>query len=185
MMSRRGNPSGHRAGFTLVEAVMSILIVGVMFVAALSVLANSRAGQRTIADRGTGTLLAGQLMVEILQQAYVEPNDSALFGLEINESAGSRAAWDDVDDYDGWSASPPQDKTGVALTGLDGWERRVEVAFVDPADLATPNGTGTGVKRIVVIVLHDGRQVARLSGLRTGARDKSRPVLDDSTVAVQ
>ena len=38
----------------------------------------------------------------------------------------------DVDDYDGWSASPPEDKNGNPLVGFDDWGRSVSVEWVNP-----------------------------------------------------
>jgi|GEM_PF-6598319 len=72
-------------------------------------------------------------------------------GPELPESSSSRADWDDVDDYEGWSASPPQLKDGTPIADYSGWTREVAVAYVDPLD---PNGLSAsedlGLKRIIV-----------------------------------
>ena len=124
-------------GFTLIESIISILVVGVMFVSSMSVLSQSRLSRFIAADGMQGQLLAETLMSEILQQSYQEPVDVFnTLGLDVGEDPLVRALWDDVDDYEGWTASPPQDKNGAALTGLSGWTRLVEVVYVKPDDLA-------------------------------------------------
>lgn len=157
-------------GFTLIESIISILVVGVMFVASMSVLSQSRLSRFIAADGMQGQLLAESLMSEILQQSYQEPVDAfSSSGLDVGEDPLVRAMWDDVDDYEGWTASPPQDKYGVAMTGLSGWTRSVEVVYVKPDDLDFQVGADLGIKLIVVAILHNERQVAKLSSIRTGA----------------
>ena len=62
----RGHRNTRRRAYTLVEAVISILIGGVMFVAVLNTVGAARVGQQKIGDRQQGSLLAQQLMEEIV-----------------------------------------------------------------------------------------------------------------------
>jgi MSHA pilin protein MshD len=158
-----------RNGLAMVEIVVSIAIVGVMMVAALNTVGASRLGQKKTGDRGKGALLAQQLMSEILRQYYVEPVDTPSFGRESSESGGGRADYDDVDDYDAWTASPPQNKDGTAIPDLNGWRRSVEVDWVAPDDLTTPIGVDESVKRIIVMVSRQGVPVASLTAVRTAS----------------
>jgi type II secretory pathway pseudopilin PulG len=152
-------------GFTLIEAVMSMLIVGLMLVASLNTVGASKLAQSRNAEQTLGPMLARELMAEILNQAYEEPVDTAAFGLE-GEAADVRADWDDVDDYHGWSAMPPQNRDGSAVTGADGWTRTVSVTWVNKLTF-NPSGGATGLKRIDVEVVRNGRIVTTLSSLRT------------------
>lgn len=154
------------AGFTLVEAVMSMLIVGLMMVAALNTVGASKVAQAGNAEQAIGPMLAEDLMAEILGQAYQEPTDTPVFGRE-SESGGNRGEWDDVDDYHGWSSGPPQDKDGTALPDLTGWSREVSVAWAGSVDPMTTSPIATGIKRITVTVKHQGRTVTTLYALRT------------------
>jgi type II secretory pathway pseudopilin PulG len=158
-----------RSGFSLMEAVVSILIVSILLVVALTAVGASKAGQLKIADRIRGERLALDLMNEILQQAYYEPDDPPRFGLEGVESATSRALYDDVDDYAGWSESPPQYKNGTPMAGFDGWTRSVAVDWVDPNNLKETSAIATDVKRMTVTVSRGDLTVARLSAIRTAA----------------
>jgi type II secretory pathway pseudopilin PulG len=174
-VARRSMPTCHRPRtFSLAEAVIAIAIVGVMLVAALHTAGAARLGEQKTGDRGKGMLLAQQLMSEILQQSYEEPVDPPVFGPEVGEATGSRTSFDDVDDYDGWSASPPEQKDGTVIPGLDGWTRSVRVERVDPADLSQVVASDTRIKRITVRVARDDAAVAAIAAVRTGAGDCAR-----------
>ena len=158
-----------RAGFTLIEAVAGIVIVAIMFAAVLQTVGASRMTQYKTSGRRLGSLLGQELMAEILQQYYREPEDTPDFGRESGQSGVVRTNWDDVDDYDGWSATPPQDKYGAEMTELQGWSREVEVAWVDPASPSSPLGTESETKLITVTVKHNGTVMAELAAIRTSA----------------
>lgn len=165
---------------TLVEVVMSTLVVSVTLVAALHAVGGARLAQQISDDRARAMTVAEDLMTEILQRAYVDPEGTGVFGPDPGEDSTRRATFDDVDDYEQWTESPPANRAGTALPGLDGWERRVRVVYVDRATLlpaavvlaaGTPNPppVDTGLKRIRVTVLRDGRTLAVLDALRSRA----------------
>ena len=154
-------------GFTLIEAVMSMLIVGLMLVAALNTIGASRITEVRGFEQTLGPMLAEELMAEILDQSYEDTDGSPTFGREGGEHSGSRSTWDDVDDYTGWSASPPENKDGTTLSGVDGWSRQVEVKWVSSLDPDLESVIPTGIKRVDVVVSYNGRVVSTLSSLRT------------------
>ena len=157
--------------FSMVEVTISMVVVAGMTVAALNTVGAAKLGIQKITSRNSGTLLAQQLMTEILIQAYEEPNGAPNFGREGGEGGGDRADRDDLDDYDGWSGSPPEYKDGTEIPDLDGWARKVSVAWVKANDLSLTSGSETNVKRITVTVTYNGVQVASLTAVRTLARD--------------
>ena len=140
-------------------------------VAALNTVGAAKLGSRKTISRTSGALLAQALMSEILIQNYAEPVDTPVFGRESSESAGDRAAYDDVDDYDGWSSSPPEYKDGTEIPYLEGWAREVAVAWVNASDLLSPSGSETNIKLITVTVTYNDVEVASLTAVRTLARD--------------
>jgi len=167
---RRAAPfAARREGLSLVEAVISSLIVATMLVAALSALGSSRKAARIQSDRCLGANLARQLMAEVLQARYREPAQKAEFGPEAPETATSRAAWDDVDDYHRWSASPPQGRDGTALTHADGWKREVTVEYVRPDDPTRASDCDRGLKRITVTATSPAGKTSTLVALRSEA----------------
>lgn len=163
----QGRSTAQARGFTLIEAVMSMLIVGLMLVAALNTVGASRITEVRGFEQTLGPMLAEELMAEILNESYEETVDSPAFGRETGEHSGSRSTWDDVDDYTGWSASPPETKDGTTLSGVDGWSRQVEVKWVSSLDPNLESVIPTGIKRVDVVVSYNGRVVSTLSSLRT------------------
>src|SRR5262245_53710903 len=83
-------------GLTLMEVVVSTLIVGVMTVAALNTLGAATTSSDSTGNRAIAQGLADDLMAEVLDAAYSEPAGGTTFGPEGAESAGPRSAFDDV-----------------------------------------------------------------------------------------
>jgi hypothetical protein len=166
-----------RGALSMVEALASVLIVGILLAAVLDTAGAAKVGRYKNGDCGVGHLLAQSLMSEILLQSYEEPVDLPSFGPESPETTASRAGYDDVDDYDEWSASPPQNQDGTEIPDRTGWARTVTVEYADPYDLAQKAAFDSGVKRITVTVTHNDVLVTSITAIRTGARDRAQPEL--------
>jgi MSHA pilin protein MshD len=169
-MSNRPAPSLRRA-FTLVEAVISLIIVSVMFTAAMSTAGAARVREQKAIDRQQGLFLAQSLMSEILDKAYIDPGPLPVFGLEATELLSPRSAYNDVDDFDGLVDSPPKDSGGTPIAGYSRWSRSVSVQWVTPAALNTASLTDSSLKRITVTVKKNGVPVVVIYALRSKARD--------------
>src|SRR3954470_5415794 len=139
-------------GLTLIEVVASTMIVGLMVVAALNALAAATKSSNSIGNRAVAAGLADELMSEIMMQSYSDPNGSPVFGHESGESTSVRSAFDDVDDYDGWNASPPQYRDGTVIPDRTNWRQRVTVTYVSPTNPTTTSATDQGAKRIRVTI---------------------------------
>jgi PKD repeat protein len=164
-----------------VEIVISILIIGVLMVAALSTVGMVERRQSYTANTVLAKHLASDLMQEILQQAFQEPILTPIFGPEPGESTGTRSKFDDVDDYLGWSESPPSDKSGVPYVGFTGWTRSVNVQWADPVTLAPTTAANTGLKLVTVTVAFQGQTLATLVGYRSVAWADTIPSPTDAT----
>jgi len=155
--------------FTMIEASISTVIVGLMLVAALNAMGVANLMQFRIVEQANARLLAQSLMAEILPLDYADPvygPDS--FGRNATENAtGDRSLFDDVDDYAGWKEYPPVEKNGTAIPWASGLRRVTTVDWVDPNDLDKPVSTNNGVKRIIVEVDRGGRVLSRLVAYRT------------------
>lgn len=167
-------------GMSLVEMVVSILLVGVMLVGAMRMVGASRLGERVLADRDLAHELADDLMGEILTHGYADEADlgtiraqvftnaspvAVTLGSESGESG--RADFDDIDDYAGWSASPPQGPDGIPIAGLGGWGRTVEVELVRVGDTGAVATLDEGARRITVTVSRNGVPLVEHVSLRT------------------
>jgi len=152
--------------FTLVEAVISTVIVGVMFVVALNTVGASRLTQHRAALTNRGRFFAEMLLSEIVQQNYKDSGASPVFGPETGESTTTRADFDDVDDYNGWSGVPTA-KDGTALPNSGGWTQTVTVEWIDRLDPSVVRSVETNVKRITVATSYSHVPQATLVAIRT------------------
>lgn len=151
----------HRAqartsGITLIEVVMAILVLAVAIppVAGLYREVSAQSVDHTL--QTVATVYADALMHEIVSKSFEDPDVAAgSFGTEES----NRSAYDDIDDFDGMSHSPPERMNGVQLDEYAGLTRSVTVHNVkanDP-DPTTPQADGsTNMKRITVTVAWKG-----------------------------
>lgn len=154
----------HR-GISLIETVLSLLILGGAFVALLNTVGSARTAQAIAAERQFANVLAEDLMAEVLaQQTYQE---DITIGPELDELLGTRSGFDDVDDYHGWSATPPVDPDGTAILGAEGYTRQVEVAYRMLANTNDNSPTDQGILLVKITVKRGDKTVATLRGLRS------------------
>lgn len=138
--------------FTLIELIVVVAVSGIVMAAlAFGLYEGAQSLNREKALR-TAILLADDLMREIRTKNYVDPQTGGGFG---PEESTPRANFDDVDDYDDWSNSPPVTIEGVAMTAYNDFTRSVIVVNVSPDNLDTgtpePDGS-TQFKRITVSI---------------------------------
>ncbi len=159
----------HRRAFTMAEVIISIVVVGTLVTASLSTLGASAKGAKLTDLRGRGTLLAQQLLSEILTMPYADTNEPALFGPELTETSGSRDTYDDVDDYHNYSPTSAEYRDGSVMSLGPGWRRSVSVVWVTANNLALSSAVDTGIKRITVTTTYMGKLVGKVVGYRTGS----------------
>ena len=166
--SRNDELNRRRPALTLVEVVVSTLIVGLMTVAALNGLGAATRSSDSAGNRGIALGLADDLMAEILATAYSDPDGSAVFGLESGEAA-PRVNFDDVDDFDGWNQLPPKAADGTTMPDRADWRHRVTVQRVVPTNpiQGTAGATEQGAKRIRVTIEFKGIVLADQYAVRT------------------
>ena len=159
-------------GFGLVEATLATVIAGGVIVVGINSIASAVVIKRKAAERERARLLAVDLVTEALRLPYEDPVQGvgAVPGPGADEVTGTRSMFDDVDDYHGWTSSPPQYKDGATMSGLTGWRRTLAVRRVDPGTLAT-SASDTGVIEITVTVERHGAELARVVALRTSSWD--------------
>jgi hypothetical protein len=151
---------------TIVEVVVAMLVVSTMLAASLYAVGASRMTLTRGNDLVLGGELADDLMGFIYRLPYQSPSGSIL-GIEVGNLLADKTTLDDVDDFDGYTESPPQYADTTKIPGLTAWSRKVTVQWVKPDDPATVVGTESGVKRIVVTVERNGVEMARRTALRT------------------
>ncbi len=141
----RQRSNRNRAGFTLVETALAIVIVGTGVLALVL-------AQETVHRQnawGARAARAARLGNEIRERCFnLSPWDpvtgTAYWGMEPGESVV--ADFDDIDDWDGLvfaGTSGPIDAAGTVLVDMEGWEQAVTVVAVNPADLTQVVAPGT------------------------------------------
>jgi MSHA pilin protein MshD len=141
-------PAHRHRGFTLVELLIFIVVVGAGLAGILSVMNTSVASSADPMIRKQAVAIAESVLEEVLQKAYTDPDNSPA----VVEA--SRDLWDDVDDYNG----------------------QTQAAFAFPASLSnyaltiavTADNTTLGIeaKRVRVTVTR-GTESMVLTGYRT------------------
>ncbi len=142
-----------RCGYSYVEVVLSAVIISVLLVSALRLSTNLGRSQQA----GTIKQLCGRLVIDMLeeikQQDYKDPAGAPdTLARETGELTDDRTNYNDVDDYHGWSASPPEDRLDNPLPHFSGVTRSVTIRFVSSADFAATSASDEGYKEVTVTV---------------------------------
>ena len=153
-----------RRGFTLPEASLAVLIVGVGFLAVMELFGACTMENQRSAQVTTAQLLCTNIQELTASLAFKDPYYAATtWGAESAEALNS---YNDVDDFDGQSFNPPVDSTRGAIPQLARYTQVVTVMPVDPnrpgnnTDTVKPEigkGTYTGAVRVRVSVLYRAR----------------------------
>ncbi|NNF41761.1 MAG: hypothetical protein HKO59_10305 [Phycisphaerales bacterium] len=157
--------------------MISLGILAALLMGALAAFGTMTRSDSRLADREIAMAFAHDLLGEILQAHYTDPEVAATngppsFGLEADElpGAGDRLLYDDVDDYHDMVETPLRSRDGTILDGANGMERRVTVEFVDPDLLMGPGSQDpiaeTGLKRVTVAVSLANGPTVHVRGLR-------------------
>lgn len=168
-----GRPFGR--GFTLIEASITLVLTSTLVLASLVAVGGSVKARVQHENATSGFNASHDLLNEILAQSYMHPGATPVFGLEAGESATTRIAWNDVDDYDGWTSSPPQRPDGTEITELEQWTRTVSVAWVYADTPGADAASDTGVKRIEVTTTSPNGHSVSAVALRTAAGAREHP----------
>jgi prepilin-type N-terminal cleavage/methylation domain-containing protein len=158
-----------RRGFTLIEAMTAVAVLGIAGATLLVGLGSSAATTRDALERTVALGLAQQLLDEVSGMRYCEYGgsayDSAMGPGSPEIAAGARMLFDDIDDYNGVRTTPVTDRYGIALGTDDGkggvryvnfqtssgfftgWKQIVDVQYVLESNLSTVVTSGTSSYR--------------------------------------
>ncbi len=163
-----------RAGITMAETVVSTMIVGFVIIATLQIVGPMVRSTSVHTDRLVAANLANELTEEISMHYFADPSaeDPDAIGTDTGERAINRGDFDDVDDYHGWSSSPPKLSSNQENVMLPSWTRSVTVEHVELSDASTSSKTYTGLKRITVTVSKNGTKLAQIHSLHSSGADQ-------------
>ena len=154
-----------KTGFTLVEVLIAIVLV------ALAVASIVGANISFTQSNGAGTQLstAEFLSEQIKEMTAVLPltdpqTDANSFGAE----EASLAAYDDLDDFDGKSYSPPINAARQTLNEFPGFTQQITVENVSKSNFESVVADhGSSFARVTVKVLLNSKQITSASWIRT------------------
>jgi hypothetical protein len=146
------------------ETALTTIIVGVGVLSLMELLAKGTTSNIQSSDLTTGVNLAKNIRELSLKLAFLDPATPTNWGLDTGESANNPAGFNDINDLDGMTYSPPIDSRGQTLSMMSGWTQTIVVHSVDHNSLTTdvPNGTDSAV-RVTVTVSHQGQIVTTMS----------------------
>ena len=144
-------PRAHRAwrrGFTLIEAAIATVVIGVGFTAMLQLLATGTVANRQAAELTTALNLAGN----------------------IHELA-VRTTYDQLGALEG-THHPAVDAKLNSLSGMGDWSQVVDVSYVDESMLTktVADTQYEPTSRVTVSILHNNKQVYRTSWLAAASQ---------------
>lgn len=132
-----------QGGFTLIETIIVIVLVGAMMAGMTSLFMNTVGNSHRPFLRQRALAVANAFMDEIQHKRWNEatpigggcvnagascPTGPA--ATAIGTDGDTRATYDDIDDYHGLNQSPPQNSAGVDMPGYVGFT--VNVSVVQP-----------------------------------------------------
>lgn len=147
-------------GFTLIELVVTIVILGVG-VAALASLMSQAMVRGSDAVVHTRLVAVGTAYLEeILGKSYAEGGATSVCNIQHEEA--DRMVYDDADDYDGLNEKPPRTQISSAINQYSGIRVRVSVTCA-----GTELGlAGSRLKRIAVTVRDDSGAIQVFAAYR-------------------
>jgi hypothetical protein len=153
-----------RSGFTLIEAALVTTIISFGVLAMLQLLAVGTVSNNDGAEMSTAINLAKGIRELMVGMPIADPITPTHWGSEAGETLAGASKYNDIDDFDGKSYSPPIDGRRISIVVLSDWSQSIRVQTVDPNLLTTtvPNGT-TAAVRVTVSVSHNNKLVTAYS----------------------
>jgi len=143
-----GGGRRRRGGFTLIEAAIATVIIGVAFTAMLQLIAKGTEANGEGTALTTAINLAGNIHEASLRKTY-----DKIFLLRGTHS-------------------PPYDASEHPIAGMTGWTQVVGVAYVDENNItqSVPDTQYEPTARVTVAVLRNGNEVYRTSWLTAASK---------------
>jgi len=166
-LRRRGRGAGARRdgrrGFSLIESMIAIVIVGFGVTAMMELLATGTMANASGTELTTAVNLAGNVREISLGLPFYDPQQPTQWSTKESTVAG----YDNVLDLDNCSFSPPLDVNRLGMDQYANWRQVVSVESVSEDNLASVRSDTTAepTARVTVQIMHNGAEVYRMSWL--------------------
>ena len=162
-VSRRGY------GFSLVEILISVILVGLSVTALVFASNTFTMANGAGADLSTGEFLLEQIreMTALLPVRDPDIDTWTTLGLDTGDSVVG--SYDDVDDFDGFNSTTlgaPIDALGNPLNDLAAFSQSVTVDWVSQSNFNQISTSATPFIRVTVQVALNGREICSASWIR-------------------
>ena len=151
-------------GFSLIEAIFAVLLVGLAIAALVGANAAFTRANGAGVDISTAEFLLEQIKELTATLPVVDPeSETATFGAE----EGSVDLYDDLDDFDGASFSPPIDIDRTSLTDFGAFTQQVTVQNVSASNFESVVADhSSDFVRVSAKVLLNSTEVSSASWIR-------------------
>jgi MSHA pilin protein MshD len=146
---------GAERGATLIELIISIVVIAIAASAVLGVLSSTVGRSADAMVMSQAVAIAEAYLEEIALKPFADPDGS--------DGEASRPSFDDVDDYDGLVDSGARDQFGNALAPLAQYAVTVTVS----PSAALAGVPSLDAQRIDVVVSYPGNGTVALTGYKT------------------
>ena len=151
-------------GFTLVEAALTMVIIGTGVMAMLQLLTAGTMSNSSAAELTTAVQLANNVHEMALALPFKCPTNptSTTF-----KDSGGPANYTYLWDLNGDSYSPPRDIRRNTISTYANWTQQITVQSVDPTNLdaVRPNSVSLPTARLTVVILHNAKKVYKATWL--------------------
>jgi len=153
-----------QSGFTLLEIIMTMLVGAIIIPPIILMIVTALRAPTVMSGTIKGNSLASDMMEEILSKSWDEnstdtgPIADGIKTLPANlgpDGGETRPSFNDVDDYNGYSESPPTDHQGQVITEFSDFTRSVQIFYVQGGaseDYDTELGAVSNFKKIIITV---------------------------------
>jgi type II secretory pathway pseudopilin PulG len=150
-----------RGGFTLIEATLATLIVGLGVLSMMQLFTACTRQNRAAFDMTTAMLLAQNIQETMADLEFTDPAyGKTYFGPEGSQTL---ATYDDIDDFNAQTFNPPIDSTRKTIPALSQYAQVISVwpvkpnwltANLNPSSPDLSQTTYTGAARVTVMIMH-------------------------------
>ena len=158
--------AGRSAGFSLVEILISVILVGLSIAALVAANSSFTMANSAGADLSTAEFLVEQIRELTTMLPVADPDTTVWTTLGPEEA--SLALYDDVDDFDNATFSPPISAGRMALNDFAAFTQQVTVEKVNPSDFdqVWADGALSSFVRVTVTVSRNSGQISSASWIR-------------------
>ena len=104
-----------RRGITLVESLIAVSLTTLAGSALLTTIGSTVQISTNSAYTAIAQGLADQIMDEVSAAKFPHTQSGTTSGYSMTTGGQGRSGFDDLDDYNGWNASPPQTRDGMPI----------------------------------------------------------------------